>query len=241
RDFAGSNDASARVSLDGAARGSLDHAELAGKLRGGEPIHGDDAFSEVAAVLEAHYRPLKRSGFTLFFTGLPGSGKSAIARTVQARVAEQDPRPTTFLDGDIARKRFPRGLGFSREDHETSVRRIGAAAADITKNGGVAICCPIAPYAETRKAVRAMIEPHGPMVEIHVARPFEVCERRDAGGAYKKAREGRIQNFSAVEEAYEAPPSPDIRLDASTSTPDAAAALVLAHLVNTGLISKASD
>ncbi len=136
------------------------------------------------------------------------------------------------------RKQLSKGLGFSKEEHDTSVRRIGAAAADITKGGGVAICCPIAPYAETRKAVRAMIEPHGSLIEIHVATPLEVCERRDPKGLYKKAREGRIQSFTGVNDPYEAPRHPDVRLDASVGTPEDAAARVMAHLEAVGLIAK---
>ncbi len=229
---------SSELSADPGAQIQHEHAELMRRVRSGVRLSEDDFFPEVAALLEAHYQPAKRRGFTLFFTGLSGSGKSTIARIVHARVAERDPRPVTLLGGDIMRKQFAKGLGFSREDHNTSVRRIGAAAADVTKGGGVAICCPIAPYAETRQAVRAMIEPHGSMIEIHVATPLNVCERRDPKGFYKMARQGRIQNFTGVDDPYEAPQDPDVRLDASAGTPDEAAAQVMVHLQEVGLIAK---
>ncbi len=229
---------SAELSADPGAQIRHEHAELMRRVRSGEMLAEDDLFPEVAELLEAHYRPSKRRGFTLFFTGLSGSGKSTVAKIVHARVAERDPRPVTFFGRDIVRKQLSKGLGFSKEEHDTSVRRIGAAAADITKGGGVAICCPIAPYAETRKAVRAMIEPHGSLIEIHVATPLEVCERRDPKGLYKKAREGRIQSFTGVNDPYEAPRHPDVRLDASVGTPEDAAARVMAHLEAVGLIAK---
>ncbi len=225
-------------SADPGAQIRRQHAELVRRVRSGQMLAEDDLFPEVAELLEAHYRPPQRRGFTLFFTGLSGSGKSTIARIVHARVAERDPRPVRLFGGDIVRRQFSKGLGFSKQDHDTSVRRIGAAAADFTKGGGVAICCPIAPYAETRKAVRAMIEPHGSMIEIHVATPLKVCERRDPKGLYKLARQGRIQNFTGVDGPYEAPQDPDVRLDASAGTPDEAAAQVMAQLEDIGLIAK---
>lgn len=237
--FARSSGAAADVSPDERTETSLGHDELVENVQRGEKVPEGYTFPEVANVLETHYRPLKGRGFTLFFTGLSGSGKSTIAKIVQARVAERDPRPVTLLDGDIVRKHISKGLGFSREDRDTNVRRIGAAAADITKGGGIAICCPIAPYAETRKAVRAIIEPHGSMIEIHVATPLDVCERRDPKGLYKKARDGRIRNFTGVDDPYEAPLNPDIRLDASEGSPNAAAMLVIAHLEQSGLVSGA--
>lgn len=234
-----------RASVDGSPNGLTatppDHAQLVQLLRLGEAIPEGYTFPEVAAVLEAHYRPSPRKGFTLFFTGLSGSGKSTIAKIVQARLAERDPRPVTLLDGDIVRRRFSKGLGFSKEDRDINVRRIGAAAADITKGGAIAICCPIAPYAETRKAVRAMIEPHGSMIEIHVATPLEVCERRDPKGLYKKAREGRITNFTGVDDPYEQPLDPEVRVDASRGDADQAAKVVIAHLETAGLIANSAS
>ena len=230
--------ASSGYSADPVVHIRREQAELMRRVRSGEMLSEADAFPEVAELLNAHYRPGKRRGFTLFFTGLSGSGKSTIAKIVHARVAERDPRPVTLFDGDIVRKHFSKGLGFSRQDRDTNVRRIGAAAADVTKSGGIAICCPIAPYADTREAVRVMIQPHGAMIEIHVATPLKVCERRDPKGLYKKARQGQIQNFTGVDDPYEAPQHPDVRLDASAGTPDEAAAQVMAHLEAVGLIAK---
>ncbi len=235
--FAGTSSAAASVSPGPTAGADFEHTALARKAKSGEEITADDTFPEVARVIETHYRQVSRAGFTLLFTGLSASGKSTIAKIVHARIAERDPRPVTLLDRGIAGKQFSKGLGFSKEERDTNVRRIGAAAADITKAGGVAICCTIAPYAETRKAVRAIIEPHGSMIEIHVATPLQICERRDPKGLYKKAREGRIENFTGVDDSYEAPQRPDIRLDASRGTPEEAAAVVVAHLQARGLIA----
>jgi sulfate adenylyltransferase len=126
----------------------------------------------------------------------PGSGKSTIANALMVKLMEMGGRPVTLLDGDIVRKNLSSELGFSKEHRDINIRRIGYVASEITKNGGIAICAPIAPYAATRRAVREMIEQYGAFVEVHVATTIEECERRDRKGLYKLAREGKIKEFT---------------------------------------------
>lgn len=155
-------------------------------------------------------------GLVLFFTGLSGSGKSTVARAVREAVLEDDGRPVTTLDGDVVRRHLSAGLGFSPEDRETNILRIGWVAAEIAYQGGMAICSPIAPYARTRAAVRAMaLDRGGDFVLVHVSTPLEVCEQRDRKGLYAKARQGTISNFTGISAPYEAPTDADLVLDTS--------------------------
>ena len=154
------------------------------------------------------------SGTVLFFTGLSGSGKSTIARQVRNHLLEQTDAPVTLLDGDIVRRNLSQGLGFSAADRDTNIRRIGWVAAEIAHHGGLAICSPIAPFAQTREAVRAMVEERGGrFVLVHVATPLEECERRDRKGLYAKARRGEIPEFTGISSPYEAPTDADLVLD----------------------------
>jgi sulfate adenylyltransferase len=143
---------------------------------------------------------------------------------------ESGARRVTLLDGDIVRKHLSSELGFSREHRDLNILRIGFVASEITKNGGVAICAPIAPYAATRRRVRAMIEDVGGFVEIHVATPLEVCEARDRKGLYAKARAGLIESFTGISDPYEAPEQPELRLDTTGTSPDEAAQQVVLRL-----------
>jgi len=145
-------------------------------------------------------------------------------------------RPVTLLDGDIVRKHLSSELGFSREHRNINIRRIGFVASEITKNGGIAICAPIAPYASVRRDVREMIEPVGGMVLVHVATPLEVCEARDRKGAYAKARAGIIKEFTGVSDPYEAPDDADIVIDTSDVTPEEAAQQIILHLEREGYV-----
>jgi sulfate adenylyltransferase len=145
-------------------------------------------------------------------------------------------RPVTLLDGDVVRKHLSSELGFSKEDRDINIRRIGYVASEITKNGGIAICAPIAPYAETRAAVREMIEEHGAFVEIHVATSLAECERRDRKGLYKLAREGKIKEFTGISDPYEAPETPEVRLDTEGLDIDYCASQVILKLEGMGLI-----
>src|SRR5207253_4722945 len=144
----------------------------------------------VAAELRRSYPPRARQGLTVFFTGLSGSGKSTIANVLLARLLEMGGRPVTLLDGDIVRRHLSSELGFSKEHRDINIRRVGFVASEITKNGGIALCAPIAPYDATRREVREMVESGGGFVLVHVSTPLEVCEARDRKGLYAKARAG---------------------------------------------------
>ena len=145
-------------------------------------------------------------------------------------------RPVTLLDGDIVRKNLSSELGFSREHRDINIRRIGFVASEITKNGGIAICAPIAPYDEVRKQVRAMIQPHGAFILVHLATPLQVCESRDRKGLYAKARAGLVKQFTGISDPYEVPKDADVALDTSDLTPDEAAQEIFLHLQREGFI-----
>src|SRR5262249_38411537 len=151
------------------------------------------------------YPPRSRRGFTIFFTGLSGAGKSTIAKILLAKFLELGGRAVTLLDGDIVRKHLSSELGFSREHRDINIRRIGFVAAEFTKHAGIAICAPIAPYDPIRKEVRGMAEAAGGFVLVYVATPLEVCEQRDRKGLYAKAKLGLIQQFTGISDPYEAP------------------------------------
>ena len=165
-------------------------AQLKQDLARGNDIPDWFSYPEVVRELRKVYPPRSRQGFTLFFTGFSGSGKSTLAKIIYAKLVEAGGRPVSLLDGDIVRQHLSSELGFSKVHRDLNIRRIGFVASEITKNGGIAICAPIAPYHSTRRAVREMIEAQGAFIEIHVATPLEVCEARDRKGLYAKARRG---------------------------------------------------
>jgi sulfate adenylyltransferase len=173
---------------------------------------------------------------TIFFTGLSGSGKSTIANAVLGKLLELGGRKVSLLDGDIVRKHLSSELGFSKEDRDLNVRRIGYVASEITKHGGIAICAPIAPYDEVRKDVRRMIEAEGGFVLVYVSTPLEICEQRDRKGLYAKARAGIVPQFTGVSDPYEAPTDAAVVVDAATSSVEEAAAAVLDHLRREGYV-----
>jgi len=177
-------------------------------------------YKEVALELETSRPPLKRRGFTLFFTGLSGSGKSTIANGLLVKLLEVGTRPVTLLDGDIVRTHLSSELGFSKEHRSLNVQRIGFVASEITKNGGIAICAPIAPYQADRRANRELISKVGGYIEIYVNTSLEKCEERDAKGLYKLAREGVIKEFTGISDPYEAPEHPEIIIDSGDTPPD---------------------
>jgi len=220
---------------------SLSDADLAERLSHGEDVPAWFSYPEVVNALRQVYPPRHRMGITLFFTGLSGSGKSTLARILYGKFIEDGKRPTTLLDGDIVRRNLSSELGFSKEHRDLNVRRIGYVASEITKNGGVAICAPIAPYASTRRAVRALIEEHGAMVEIHVATPLEVCEQRDRKGLYAKARQGLIPEFTGISDPYELPEHPQLRIDTSDRSPMEAAQEIFLYLLREGYLDSPAD
>lgn len=149
----------------------------------------------------------------MFFTGLSGSGKSTIGNAVKKILEENDNRPTVLLDGDVVRHNLSKGLGFSKEDRNTNILRIGYVASLVAKCGGVAICAPIAPYASIRDEVRRMVtKNNGTFVEIHVSTSLKECEKRDTKGLYAKARKGLVKNMTGIDDPYEAPEHPEIKI-----------------------------
>jgi sulfate adenylyltransferase len=209
---------------------NISGTEFRRRMREGLEIPDWFGYPEVVAELRKTFPPRARQGVTLFFTGLSGSGKSTIANAVMVK-------PVTLLDGDVVRKHLSSELGFSRAHRDLNIQRIGFVAAEITRNGGVAICAPIAPYAATRADVREMVEAaNGGFIEIHVATPLAECERRDRKGLYAKARAGQIKGFTGIDDPYEAPVDPELRIDTTDSTPEEAAQQVLLKLEHLGFI-----
>ena len=192
----------------------------------------------LAAEIEKLYRPRKTSGFAVMLTGLSGSGKSTVARGLAIRLLQSDPRSVSLLDGDVVRHHLSKGLGFSRSDRDTNVRRIGFVASEISAAGGIAICCPIAPYDKTRKDVRAMIEERAGFSLVHVATPLEECERRDRKGLYAKARRGEIPEFTGISDPYEEPTDADIVIDTTGRSIDSCVDDVVAGLVEAGYLDR---
>ncbi|MDH5644354.1 MAG: bifunctional sulfate adenylyltransferase/adenylylsulfate kinase [Candidatus Heimdallarchaeota archaeon] len=193
-------------------------------------------YPDVVEALKKVYLPRNQQGLTLFFTGLSGSGKSTLAKIIYAKFIEDGSRPVTLLDGDIVRQNLSSELGFSKEHRNINVRRIGYVASEITKNGGIAICAPIAPYTEMRRAVREMVEQYGAFIEIHVSTPIEVCESRDRKGLYEKARKGIIPEFTGISDPYEEPKNPDICINTADLAPPEAAQGLFLFLLKAGYI-----
>ena len=216
---------------------NISGTELRRRLSEGLEIPEWFSFPEVVGELRRTRPPRARQGFTVFFTGLSGSGKSTIANALMVKLMEMGGRPVTLLDGDVVRKHLSSELGFSKEHRDINIRRIGYVASEITKNGGIAICAPIAPYTATRRHVREMIEQYGAFVEVHVATSLEECERRDRKGLYKLAREGKIKEFTGISDPYEAPDSPELVVDTEGLDVDYCAQQVILKLENMGLIA----
>ncbi|NOZ78405.1 MAG: bifunctional sulfate adenylyltransferase/adenylylsulfate kinase [Acidobacteria bacterium] len=215
---------------------SISGTDLRQRLAEGREIPSWFTFPEVAKELRRSHPPRSKQGFTVFFTGLSGAGKSTVASVLMIRFLEMGGRPVTLLDGDIVRKNLSSELGFSKEHRDLNIRRIGFVASEITKNGGIAICAPIAPYDAVRKEVRAMIEPAGGFTLVHVATPLEVCEQRDRKGLYAKARAGIIKEFTGISDPYEAPDDAEVIIDTTDMTPEEAAQAVILHLERLGYV-----
>ncbi len=216
---------------------NISGTELRRRLAEGLDIPEWFSFPEVVAELRRTKPPRSQQGFTVFMTGLSGSGKSTVANALMVKLMEMGGRPVTLLDGDIVRKNLSSELGFSKEHRDLNIRRIGYVASEITKNGGIAICAPIAPYTATRRAVREDIEAFGAFVEVHVATSLEECERRDRKGLYKLAREGKIKEFTGISDPYEAPTAAELVLDTEGTEVDHCAHQVILTLESLGLIA----
>ena len=194
--------------------------ELRKLLDEGKEIPEWFSYPEVISELQKQRPSLSNRGFTIFFTGLSGSGKSTLANGLLVKLLEEGRRPVSLLDGDIVRTHLSSELGFSKEHRSLNVRRIGFVASEITKNGGIAICAPIAPYRLDRQFNRNMIDPLGGYIEIFVSTPLEVCEQRDAKGLYAKARKGILKQFTGIDDPYEKPRNAEIVINSSNDKPE---------------------
>jgi sulfate adenylyltransferase len=215
---------------------NISGTELRQRLNEGREIPGWFTYPEVVHELRRSFPPRAKQGVTIFFTGLSGSGKSTIANVLLTKFLEVGGRPVTLLDGDLVRKHLSSELGFSKEHRDINIRRIGYVASEITKNGGIAICAPIAPYDATRKHVRQMIEPYGGFILVHIATSVEVCEQRDRKGLYAKARAGILKEFTGISDPYEAPTDAEVTINTGELSPEEAAQEVILHLEREGFI-----
>ena len=205
---------------DGVNYKTISGSELRKHLDEGTNIPEWFTYKEVAKELQRSNPPKEERGFTIFFTGLSGSGKSTLANGLMVKLLENGNRPVTLLDGDIVRTHLSSELGFSKEHRSLNVRRIGFVASEITKNKGIAICAPIAPYKKDRRSNRDLISKLGGYIEVHVSTSIEKCEERDAKGLYKLAREGVIKEFTGISDPYEAPENAEIVIDSSGIKPE---------------------
>jgi len=215
---------------------NISGTELRRRLAEGLEIPDWFSFPTVVEELRRTRPEKSKQGFTVFFTGFSGSGKSTIANALMVKLMEMGGRPVTLLDGDLVRKNLSSELGFSKEHRDLNIRRIGYVASEITKNGGIAICAPIAPYAATRRAVREDIESYGSFIEVHVATSIEECERRDRKGLYKLAREGKIKEFTGISDPYETPTNAELVVETENVDVDNCAHQVILKLESLGLI-----
>lgn len=215
---------------------TLTGTEFRRRLNEGLEIPEWFSYPEIIAELRKRYPPRHKQGLTLFFTGLSGSGKSTIANALLVKLLEIGGRQVTLLDGDIVRKNLSSELGFSKEHRNLNIERIGFVASEITKNGGIAVCAPIAPYRATRRKVRQMVESLGGFVLIYVSTPLEVCEKRDRKGLYAKARAGLIKEFTGIDDPYEAPEKAEVVIDTQKLSPELAAHRIIVILENMGYI-----
>lgn len=193
---------------------------------------------EVASILAQAHPPRHRQGFCLWFTGLSGAGKSTTSDILTVKLLEHG-RQVTILDGDVVRTHLSKGLGFSAEDRDTNIRRIGFVASEIIRHGGGCICAAVSPYRATRNECRAMVGGDR-FIEIFVDTPLEVCERRDTKGMYALAREGKIKNFTGIDDPYEPPLNPEIVIDTVAQTAEDNAVRILAYLIEQGFILPSS-
>jgi sulfate adenylyltransferase len=212
--------------------------EISGLLDDGLQLPEWHTPPKVARELSRARPPRRQRGLVLFFTGFSGSGKSTIARGVAEVIRERGDRSLTLLDGDVVRRELSAGLTFSKADRDLNIRRIGWVAAEIGRHGGLAICCPIAPYEAARATARAMAAATGAdFVLVHVATPIEVCEARDRKGLYARARAGLLTGMTGVDDPYEEPKDAELRLDTTNMTIAEAVDAVLGYLDDEGWVT----
>ncbi len=215
---------------------NISGTEFRRRLREGEDIPEWFSFKESINILRDSVKRDTRPGVALFFTGLSCSGKSTLAQQLVARLQEIQDREITFLDGDVIRDHLSKGLGFSKEDRDENVKRVGFVASEVVRHGGIAICSLIAPYREARRAVRNRIEQYGDFIEIFVDTSIEECERRDTKGLYAKARQGIIKNFTGIDDPYETPQNPELIARTEDATAETIVDTILDYLKTRGVI-----
>ena len=222
--------------VEGTPTRSISGTDLRERLNDGREIPDWFTYPEVAEELRRTHPARNKQGLTVFFTGLSGAGKSTIANGLLVKLLEIGGRPVTLLDGDIVRKNLSSELGFSKEHRDLNIMRIGFVASEITKNGGIAICAPIAPYDWVRKQNRETISAVGGFILVHVSTPLKVCEERDRKGLYAKARAGLIEEFTGISDPYEEPLDAELAIDTSDLTPEEAVNRIMLHLEASGYI-----
>lgn len=215
---------------------NLSGTEFRRMLNDGEDIPDWFSFKESIDILQQSVKRDTRPGVTIFFTGLSGAGKSTIAELLLARLQEIQDRSITFLDGDVIRNHLSKGLGFSKEDRDENVKRVGFVASEATRHGGITITSLIAPYRNARQYVRNIIEQHGSFVEVYVSTPLFECEKRDTKGLYAKARAGEIKGFTGIDDPYEEPEKAEISIDTTHLTPEEAVEEIISYLENNSLL-----
>jgi sulfate adenylyltransferase len=223
------------VPEDGQVR-RIETDQILRRLDDGRQLPEWFTYPSVEKELRHRHPARRRQGFTVFFTGLSGSGKSTIANALRVKLLEIGGRGVTLLDGDLVRKNLSSELGFSKEHRDLNIRRVGFVAGEITRAGGAAICAPIAPYDSVRREVRSAVQPAGGFVLVHVATPLDVCESRDRKGLYAKARAGIIKEFTGISDPYEVPDDADVVIDTTDVTPEEAVREVLLHLEREGYV-----
>jgi len=226
---------------EGMKKRSISGTELRDRLADGRQVPEWFTYPEVMRELRRSHPPRRKQGFTVFFTGLSGSGKSTIANVLQTKLLEMGGRSVTVLDGDLVRKNLSSELGFSKEHRDLNILRIGFVASEITKAGGIAICAPIAPYDEVRQQNAALIGRHGGYILVHVAAPLEVCEARDRKGLYAKARAGIIKEFTGISDPYEEPEDADVVIDTTDISPEEAAQQIILYLEKEGYLGPVAE
>lgn len=222
--------------VDASEVATISSRELRRRMVTGEDIPTWFSYPEVVDQLRCSFPPRAKQGFTIFMTGFSGSGKSTIAKVLLVKFMEMCDRPVTLLDGDIVRKNLSSELTFSKEHRNLNITRIGFVASEITKNGGIALCAPIAPYEESRQANRELISRYGGYIEVHVSTPLEVCEQRDRKGLYAKARAGKVKGVTGITDPYIPPSNPELTIDTSKLTPMEAVQEILLYLEEEGYI-----
>jgi sulfate adenylyltransferase len=215
---------------------SISGTELRERLQKNLDIPSWFSYPAVIEELRKAYPLRDQQGFTLFLTGLPSAGKSTLANALSLRLREITSRPITLLDGDVVRTHLSRGLGFSQEDREMNITRVGFVAKEITRHGGIVICALVAPFEKARSMARQMVSEVGGFIEIYVATPLDVCETRDRKGLYKKARAGTVKQFTGISDPYEIPSAPEIKINTANSDPEKNIDAIIQQIKSLGYI-----